>query len=141
MTQRGIVEHIDGQKIAVRCIKDSDCESCSSCKNAGSEKVFQAIISHDLSVRIGDTVRVYVSPMKAITASFFVFILPLLLFFGFYATAPLLGINVEYGKTLFGVLGIAAGFCLNYVSRLSSKKADFPEIVCVETVDSESHFE
>ena len=132
MMQRGIVENIDGQKITVRCRKNSDCDSCGSCLAGDSEKVFQAANSKGLSVRIGDVVEVYVSPQKAITASFVVFILPLLLFFVFYIASPLIGIHVEYGKTLFGFLGIAAGFGLNYATRTFSKDSRLPEIVGID---------
>lgn len=135
MTQMGVVERIDGRTVTVRCGTNPDCGSCESCLGSKKGHEFQAENRGGLALDVGDTVEVYVSPSKAIVASFVVFILPLFLFFALYGVAPVVGIESEIGKVVAGLSGIALGFGFNYAVRASDKNQNLPEIRSVKTVE------
>ena len=130
MTETAIVQEIRGNKVSLIVIKGEDCKSCSGhgCKVEGKE--FTALNSIGIDLSVGDTVKVYLPPGKAILASFMILIFPLVLFILFYTLfGRIFGIESEGVKALFGVAGLASGFGLSFLLRTKRGDEDLPEIM------------
>ena len=130
MTETATIMEIIDRKVKVRIVKGDECKSCGgkSCKVEGRE--FIARNGNSLNLEIGDMVRVYLPPGKAILASFMILILPLILFLVcYFVFGAVLKTDSEGIKALFGVLGMAGGFCLSLLVRKSREEEDMPLIV------------
>jgi positive regulator of sigma E activity len=124
-----VIEKLDNL-IKLKIIKGEECASCEghSCTLEGRE--FTARNTKGINLEIGDTVRVYLPPGKAILASFMILIFPLILFLIFYFVSGLLFNGLSEGaRALFGVAGMAAGFGSSLLLRKQKKEEHMPEIV------------
>ena len=130
MTETAMVIDKLDDHIKLKIIKGEGCASCEghSCTLEGRE--FTARNTKGIHLDIGDTVRVYLPPGKAILASFMILIFPLILFLLFYfISGPLFNIQSEGVRALFGVAGMAGGFGFSLLLRKQKKEEDMPEIV------------
>lgn len=122
--------------VTVSCKTDScaNCKASSFC--AAKERIFVADNVHDLNLHPGETVELYLPPMKTIWAGFITLLVPLLLFpVGYYF--PLLFIEApdEGTKIIGGIGGIAVGFLL---ARIFSRRKGYkylPHIVRVVSTE------
>lgn len=124
-----VIEKLDDQ-VKLKIIKGEECASCEghSCTLEGRE--FTARNTKGIQLDIGDTVRVYLPPGKAILASFMILIFPLILFLLFYFVSGSLFPAVSEGiRALFGVAGLAGGFGFSLLLRSRNKEEQMPEIV------------
>jgi positive regulator of sigma E activity len=107
------------------------CKSCGLLKNKNTQYL-DAINHLDLSLEKGDVVKVWLSPLKAIKAGFFIFIIPLLLFFGCYFLAEyVLLINTELYRVGIGLAGIVIGYVLVFLRSKLLKHKDWPRVISV----------
>jgi len=130
MTETAVVIEKQDNLIKLKIIKGEECTSCEghSCTLEGRE--FTARNSKRIHLDIGDTVRVYLPPGKAILASFMILIFPLILFLVFYFVSGSLFHSVSEGvRALFGIAGMAAGFGISLLVRKQKKEENMPEIV------------
>ena len=130
MQETAIITGIEEDKITVKVVQDEHCASCDShmCKAEGRE--FVAVDNAGLDLTIGDCVRVYFSPGKTILAGFMVLIVPCILFILFYfVSGAILSTSSQMLQSLFGVIGLAAGFVLSLVLKKKRGKEDLPEII------------
>ena len=132
MVERATVAEVHDDFITVRC--EAECAGCGGCSRK-KERIFKVRNSRDFWLEVGDTVDIYISSLKAIRAGFLLLILPLLLFFPFYAGAGLIcsaaresGAVFEVIKVLAGFTGIAFGFWLNLIWKRSAKRQELPEV-------------
>ena len=87
MTQRGIVEKIDGTQITVSVVKTSMCgDNCASCKGgcATTSQTVQAVNETNEALRPGDVVQLETETGKVIGVSAVIYLLPLVCLFLVY---------------------------------------------------------
>ena len=129
MTEITQVISIERHHVTLGCITTS-CKACSGssfCNIQG--KTFTAINPEKLSIKVGDTVDVYLPPGKTIFSGFMILIFPLILFLagllGVRAAVPGAGDGLQ---ALGGFIGLAAGFLIGYIFGLIKKKTYQPVI-------------
>ena len=94
---------------------------------------FKVKNSRKLPLNIGDSIEIFIEPKSAISLSFFMFIMPLLVFIGFYSLMGATSQNIaEFFKILIGVIGIVLSFGLTYLFY-TVKPQKLPEITRVLT--------
>ncbi len=128
MTERARVIEIHEDSAMLECFENSGCESCSSSFCNVKVRTFQAAVTSEVRVKIGDQVEVFLPPSKAIGAGFFVLIFPLLLFVGVYLAFGFL--ENEGAQVGAGLGGLVAGFGLVYLIG-RRRRHDLPRIVRV----------
>lgn len=91
MLDRGKVIELKGNDAVVQFVETSACAKCGACFRAGKGLVVTTA-ENSLKAKVGDLVEVEILPKFVITASFLIFILPLIFL--------LLGYFVGYGIAL-----------------------------------------
>lgn len=128
MTEKGIITEITGKRIKLSFIDQENCVSCGSKFCTIKNKHFFASNPKDLPLDLGDTVEVNVGTSGAVSASFLILIVPLILFVVFFLlSGALLHIQGEGLRALFGVGGLGAGFLVSFFIG-KGKKNRLPEI-------------
>ena len=94
---------------------------------------FKVSNSRGLALNSGDSIEIFIEPKSAITLSFFMFIMPLIIFMTTYSVmGSLVQSSSEIVKILIGVIGIVASFVLTYIF-FKIKPQKLPEITRVLT--------
>ena len=131
MTIIARVAEIKDSLVRAKYCRDAECGSCTHC-TLGKEKQETSVEARNLnalSLKIGDTVEIFLSPWKAIKAGFLILIMPLLLFFILYLFGKhLLGIESETANIFLGISGIAIGFLINILIKRFQRRPDLPDI-------------
>ena len=131
MLEKATVISIDDKIVTLACNDSEGCKSCAAHGICGgtNDKSFQAWNSNGYELEPGSNVEVNLPTGKTIGAAFMVMILPSLLFFLFYfGTGYLLETPQEGFQVLGGLVGIAAGFGLNFLINRKPNKKSMPEI-------------
>ena len=133
MLEKATVLRIDDDVITLAC---GDSEGCSSCAAHGfcsaGEKTFEAWNRKGFNMAQGSVVEVYLPTGKTIGAAFMVMIFPLILFFIlFKAAGVFLNDPGEGARVLFGLIGIAAGFGINFLLNRRNEKRNMPVVTGV----------
>ncbi len=133
------IEILD-QEICTECGIKSDSQFALGCKSCGlltnkDKKYLKAINKFDLPLKKGDAVKVMLSPVKAVKAGFFIFILPLLLFFLCYFLAEqVLFIDTELLKVGAGFAGLIAGYLVVFFRSRLLKHKDWPQVISISDI-------
>ncbi len=128
MTERARVVEIHEDSAMLECFENSGCASCNSSFCNVKARTFQAAVTSEVRVKIGDQVEVFLPPSKAIGAGFFVLIFPLLLFVGVYLAFGFL--ENEGAQVGAGLGGLFSGFGLVYLIG-RGRRPTLPRIVRV----------
>ena len=131
MTETATVTRIDGDIATLACGDSAGCASCAAhgiCGGAG-DRSFEAWNRSGIELSEGDRVEILLPTGKTIGSAFMVMIFPLLLFFVFFYAAQLFIPNPGEGvRVLFGLVGIAAGFGLNFILNRKQNRKNMPVI-------------
>ncbi|MEJ2664358.1 MAG: SoxR reducing system RseC family protein [Spirochaetia bacterium] len=125
---------ITDQEICTQCGIKTDSQfsiGCNSCSLLAqkNKKFLKAINNLTTPLKEGDMVNVSLSPAKAIKAGFFIFIIPLVLFFLFYYfTEYVLLLTNEWVKIGMGLGGILLGFMGVYFRSKLLKQKEWPQV-------------
>ncbi|MBN2737582.1 MAG: SoxR reducing system RseC family protein [Spirochaetales bacterium] len=129
MNEQGTINKIKG-KIAEICINQECGQGCSHCGSHGKAITMKAENDQNLDIKIGDKVEIYAPESQAILVGFMIFILPLILFIGFYYLANMIFSDAaDYVPVLSGFTGIAIAFLINLVAGKLKKSSGYPKIV------------
>ncbi|MBT3276157.1 MAG: SoxR reducing system RseC family protein [Spirochaetales bacterium] len=132
MTEKAIINSIDGKIATMGCGPTEGCTSCSSSFCSTDKRVFEAVNSNGLEVKVGDMVNVYLAPGKTVAAGFLVLIVPLIFFAAGYILARKLISEPSEGlQALFGLAGLALGFGLSFYYSKKKREASMPVITKV----------
>jgi sigma-E factor negative regulatory protein RseC len=128
--ETGTINRIEGRTIYLNCGTSAACKSCSAgsaCKT--NERETAALNNHNLNLKAGDTIEIYLPPGKTIFSGFTILIFPLLTFIGVFVLAGrLLPGSDEGTQAVFGVLGLAAGFGISILFNRLTAHRNFPEV-------------
>ena len=139
LEENGRVVRIESGTVWVETVKQSSCSSCSAQKGCGQSLLakvgdgrrmeIQVDNPQHLEVAIDDDVTLGVGERSFITASFLVYMLPLLVMFIFAVVAQLAGFS-EPKVILISVLGLAGGFLLTrFISGLISQNCSYRPVL------------
>ncbi len=139
LEENGRVVRIESGTVWVETVKQSSCSSCSAQKGCGQSLLakvgdgrrmeIQVDNPQHLDVAIDDDVTLGVGERSFITASFLVYMLPLLVMFIFAVVAQLAGFS-EPKVILIAVLGLAGGFLLTrFISGLISQNCSYRPVL------------
>ena len=131
MLEKATVIKTNDKIITLACGDSEGCQSCAAHGFCGgvNDKTFEAWNLHDLELEPGSSVEVNLPTGKTIGAAFMVMIFPLILFFlFFYGAGRLFGNPGEGIQVIGGLVGIAAGFGINFVINRKPNKKNMPEI-------------
>ena len=132
MTEKATVKKIENDIATLVCGDTAGCGSCAAhgiCGGA-SERSFEAWNKSGLELNEGDKVEVLLPTGRTIGSAFMVMIFPLLLFFVFFYAAPVIIRDAAEGlRVLFGVIGIAAGFGINFLLNRKQNRRNMPLII------------
>lgn len=125
LEQQATVTQVNGQKITIKSLQTSACQSCASQSSCGTSIYAsflpkrELILSSDLQLKQGDTVLIGIDEMHLVKASLFVYLLPLLLMLvcvGFYKGSDLMTAIVALGALTLG-LWLVNQFQYLFISR------------------------
>jgi sigma-E factor negative regulatory protein RseC len=139
LEENGRVVRIDSESVWVETVKQSACSSCSAQKGCGQSLLakvgdgkrmeIQVDNPQHLEVGVDDEVTLGVGERSFITASFLVYLLPLLVMFIFSVTGQVLGFS-EPKVILSAALGLAGGFLLTrFISGLISRNCSYRPVL------------
>lgn len=139
LEENGRVVRIDSGSVWVETIKQSACSSCSAQKGCGQSMLakigdgkrmqIQVDNPQQLEVGVDDEVTLGVGERSFITASFLVYLLPLMVMFVFSVTAQASGLS-EPKVILSAGLGLAGGFLLTrFASGLISRNCSYHPVL------------
>ena len=132
MLEKATVIKINKDVVTLACGDSEGCQSCAAHGICGgvNDKTFEAWNKNGLEIEPGAQVEVNLPTGKTIGSAFMVMIFPLLLFIVFFYAVRLLFDGAGEGfQALGGVVGIAAGFGINFLLNRKPKKKNLPEIV------------
>ncbi len=116
-----VVGRIGGGRVRVRLLTPEACESCGACHMAASKSDYAIEALDPLGVEEGRKVLLEIAPRSVLKASAAVYVLPLVLFLGFYgAVFALLRRTLEERPAeMWGVVagGLAVGIALFLMRR------------------------
>jgi len=129
MTEISTVVSLENNQALLSCTA-ATCESCAGNSFCNIKAhTYSALIPHDLDLKPGDRVEVYLPPGRTIFSGFMVLIFPLLLFLaGFLITGRLVDNAGEGIRALGGFAGLAAGFAIGYLFGRVRKRQYMPSI-------------
>lgn len=120
MIQKAVVKKIiDGNKVAIEVQRQSACgHDCAKCGGCGVplERI-QAVADNPVGARVGDTVTIEGESRQIMKMAAVVYMIPLVLFFVFFAAARLLGA----GEGIAGLAG-GAGFLFGVLGAVHHNK-------------------
>jgi positive regulator of sigma E activity len=119
---------IDGNTATLSCAENLGCDHCAGTFCNVKARTYRARLPADLKAAAGDRVEVFIPPAKAITAGFWVLILPLLAFLaGYFALLP---VHSEPLRVAAGAGGLMLGF--GFVAWRSRRlPGQLPQVVSV----------
>jgi len=124
-----VVKSVDDKTVTIQIKKTDSCKSCSMKGVCGtSSKPIEHKIKTDLELKVGDRVKVYLSPGVKILSSFIIFVFPILLMILFYFLGKIL-LNSENLAILISIIGLLfSGIIIYFIDKKYAKKIHF-EIV------------
>lgn len=131
MLEKATVIKIENDVITLACGDSEGCQSCAAHGFCGgvNDKTFDASNLHEYILEPGNTVEVLLPTGKTIGSAFMVMIFPLILFFAFfYGTGFIISSAGEGIQVLGGLIGIAAGFGINFLINRNPNNKNMPEI-------------
>jgi positive regulator of sigma E activity len=132
MTEEGTICKIEKSEVTV--IVNGECdEGCSTCSQ-NKERRFNVIAAntHNLTLKIGSKVEIFIPQAKVIKAGFILLILPLIAFVALYVLSGILfGFKEEFIRALFGLAGMGLFFLVIFLIRKAGNRDELPEVVRV----------
>ncbi len=130
MIEQGKIIKIKDDIITLSCSALSggckNCKANSFCSVNGH--TFEAINKKKLKVKSGDLVEIYLPTGRTLFSGFMVLIFPLLLFILFFLAGSEIFKQGDGMSTLFGVIGLAAGFAITALYNKISKIKNIPRV-------------
>lgn len=129
MVQKAVVKKLlDGKTVEIEVQRQSACgHDCSKCGGCGAplERI-QAVAVNAVGARVGDIVTIEGESGEIIKTAAIVYMIPLILFFAFFAAASLLGA----GEGIAGVAG-GVGFVVGMLgaiwhNKMVKKRGEIP---------------
>ncbi len=131
MKKIAIIRQIENDTIYATYNKDNSDGHSKAFFKTREDLTFKVKNSRALDLTINDSIEIFIEPKSAISLSFFMFIMPLIIFMGFYSIVGVIAQNSsEFTKILTGILGIVTSFFLTYVF-FKIRPQKLPEIVRV----------
>jgi positive regulator of sigma E activity len=129
-----LVKAVNGRKVTVEMQRNPGCSSCrahSLC--IGTDRPPTHVLDTDVPLRVGDRVKVGVSPGVKMMSSFMLFIFPLLMMFLFYGAAKL-GCRWSEDLSILCSLGglLISGVLVKVFDRKYAKKIHFEILEKIE---------
>ena len=144
MKEVGVVHKIKGSMATIRFERKTACENCNMCLKPKEEMYVELKLKNSLNAKVGDKVEVTMGQRAVLTASFIVYMLPLLLM----AIVIACTYQLEVWVSLVASLGsMVVGFiCVSLIDKLIiRKKADYlpsmSEIITEENTNIEFNSE
>ena len=144
MKEVGVVHKIKGSMATIRFERKTACENCNMCLKPKEEMYVELKLKNSLNAKVGDKVEVTMGQRAVLTASFIVYMLPLLLM----AIVIVCTYQLEVWVSLVASLGsMVVGFiCVSLIDKLIiRKKADYlpsmSEIITEENTNIEFNSE
>lgn len=144
MKEVGVVHKIKGSMATIRFERKTACENCNMCLKPKEEMYVELKLKNSLNAKVGDKVEVTMGQRAVLTASFIVYMLPLLLM----AIVIVCTYQLEVWVSLVVSLGsMVVGFiCVSLIDKLIiRKKADYlpsmSEIITEENTNIEFNSE
>jgi sigma-E factor negative regulatory protein RseC len=136
MLEEGVIISTDGPTAEVKLLQKEACGKCGACTVFGSGEM-GVVAVNDVGAKAGDKVKVEVSESAAISASFLIFIFPLLGFFAGYLIVrwALFSIGWASSAESLGILGgmlcfVLAFFLIRaYDRRIVAKEQSLIKVV------------
>jgi positive regulator of sigma E activity len=128
---------ITDQDICAQCGIKTDSQfslGCNSCSLLAQKdkKFLKAVNNLKMPLKEGDLVNVSLSPARAIKAGFFIFIIPLVLFFLFYFFGQYaLSQSNDWVNIGLGLLGVMLGYGLVFVRSKLLKHKEWPQVTAL----------
>lgn len=144
MKEVGVVHKIKGSMATIRFERKTACENCNMCLKPKEEMYVELKLKNSLNAKVGDKVEVTMGQRAVLTASFIVYMLPLLLM----AIVIVCTYQLEVWVSLVASLGsMVIGFiCVSLIDKLIiRKKVDYlpsmSEIITEENTNIEFNSE
>ena len=144
MKEVGVVHKIKGSMATIRFERKTACENCNMCLKPKEEMYVELKLKNSLNAKVGDKVEVTMGQRAVLTASFIVYMLPLLLM----AIVIVCTYQLEVWVSLVASLGsMVVGFiCVSLIDKLIiRKKVDYlpsmSEIITEENTNIEFNSE
>lgn len=133
MKETGKIITLDKQYCTIEINANSGCHTCTlktKCHASSRGKRTLELKLHNSSFQVGDTVELETRPKSVITASFLVFILPLIIAIAAYFIATSLFPIENYGPVIFFVFFVIAELLIFIIDKKIGGNNFFaPEIV------------
>ena len=131
MKETATIISTEGKTATLTKTDQGACESCASSAFCSAKtQFFHAANPKSFALQPGDKVEVYIPSGKTVLAGFMLLIMPLMLFaVVFILSKSLFGIVNEGARAFLGLMGIAAGFGINYLYSKFRKNKTLPEIL------------
>lgn len=130
MTEQARVTGFQDGLVILSCLDEGSCAACAGkgfCNVKG--KSYTAANEHNLDLKIGDDVEVFLPPGKTIVSGFMVMMVPLITFIAGYLSARYFLVPAnEALNALGGFAGLAFGFALAYLYGRKQKRTGQPVI-------------
>lgn len=111
MIQEGVVvKRIDENKVLVECSSPKACDKCGVCFKSGDKQFIEA--QDTLQTKIGERVQLEINPSNVLTATFLIFIMPIICLIAGYYVA---GVLSAFLSILLYLIGLWA--CDKYIFR------------------------
>jgi positive regulator of sigma E activity len=104
MIESGQIISVEGRYAIIELEARGGCAQCGMnhfCHSTGSDMREMRVLKNDITCRPGDTVEIEIPARGLVSASFLIFILPLLLAFGAYALVYYRTDNTGWGVAAF----------------------------------------
>nr|WP_297399005.1 SoxR reducing system RseC family protein [uncultured Marinobacter sp.] len=146
ITETGRVVAEKGNRVWVRTIRASACQSCAARSGCGQRvlatatggRANQVLVANTVGARVGDDVTIGIDEQALLGASLMVYALPLVLM----VLASIAGHQLSEGSDLFAMAGAAIGLATGFlVSRQWQRRsgAGFePKLVRVNRISAET---
>ena len=140
MKEVGVVHKIKGSMATIRFERKTACENCNMCLKPKEEMYVELKLKNSLNAKVGDKVEVTMGQRAVLTASFIVYMLPLLLM----AIVIVCTYQLEVWVSLVASLGsMVVGFiCISLIDKLIiRKKADYLPLMSAIITEENTNIE
>lgn len=140
MKEVGVVHKIKGSMATIRFERKTACENCNMCLKPKEEMYVELKLKNSLNAKVGDKVEVTMGQRAVLTASFIVYMLPLLLM----AIVIVCTYQLEVWVSLVASLGsMVIGFiCVSLIDKLIiRKKADYLPLMSAIITEENTNIE
>ncbi len=131
MKEVGVVHKIKGNLATVRFERKTACENCNMCLKPRDEMYVELRVKNSLNAKIGDKVEVTMGERAVLTASFVVYMLPLLLMSIVIACTYKLNILVSLASSLGSLVVSFIGVALLDKFVFKKKKEYMPSMTLI----------